>query len=105
VAHLGIAQDGAPLVVPVDFTVHGPDPLVRIGEGLFDRIGSRGMVALEVDDPDADPPWSVLVRGETVLEEAAAGGSGAPVPRVAEAGHRIVRIRADQVTGRRLGTG
>ena len=67
--HLGIAQSDAPLVLPVDFAVHGPDVLVRVGENLFGRM-LGGLVAFEVDGTESDlgqginggaRAWSVLV--------------------------------------------
>jgi hypothetical protein len=102
--HLGIPQDGAPLVLPINFGVHGPDLVVRIGDGLFDRVGHARLVALQVDDSDAERPWSVLVRGQAIEEGPSWPGADAFLPQVAEPGRRIIRIRADVVTGRRLGS-
>jgi len=102
-AHLGIpTTGGAPLVLPVDFAVYGPDVTVRIGEGMFTNISEAPLVSLQVDGVDGGRLWSVLVRGLAVEEDAAALGTHLPVPRVAVPGHRIVRIRADVVTGRRF---
>ncbi len=101
--HLGIAQDGAPLVLPVNYMVDGPDPVMRIGEGLMERVQRAALVALEVDDPDDQRPWSVLVRGLAIEESGSPVWADALVPRVTEPGGRMVRIRADVVTGRRLG--
>jgi uncharacterized protein len=101
-AHLGVGQQGAPLVLPVNYEVHGLDPVMRIGTGLFAEVSSARLVALEVDGTDAGRRWSVLVRGEAV-EETAEWISAHPMhPLVAEPGHHIVRVRADVVTGRRL---
>ncbi len=100
--HLGIPAAGGPLVLPVNYRVHGPDLVVRIGEGLFGHVEQAGQVSLEVDDGEATPPWSVLVRGLAVEETESWVGADAPVPAVADAGHRLIRIRADRVTGRRL---
>ena len=46
--HLGVPKDGAPLVLPVDYAVHGPDVVLRIGEGLFHQVDAR-LVAFQVD--------------------------------------------------------
>lgn len=108
--HLGIATDDAPVVLPLDFGVHGSDLVVQVGEGLFQRMVGH-LVAFQVDNStvgtgwsDVDPEgrWSVLVRGlaHEVAEEEA--GHSLPEPRVAEPGHRIVQVRADVVTGRRI---
>jgi hypothetical protein len=102
--HLGIGAEGGPLVVPVNYRVYGPDLVIRIGEGLFGHVEQAGQVSLEVDDGDSTPPWSVLVRGLAIEETAAEAGADPPVPAVADAGRRFIRIRADRVTGRRLGS-
>lgn len=105
--HLGIATDGAPLVLPVDYAVHESEVVLQLGEELLGRVDGR-LVAFQVDDSDdgrqydGDGPWSVLVRGlARPLDRAAAGGH-LPEPRVAEPGHRLVHVRGDVVTGRRL---
>lgn len=100
--HLGVPQEGAPLVLPINYEVHGLDPVIRIGTGLFAEVSTARLVALEVEGEDAGRPWSVLVRGEAVEETAEWIGAHPMTPRVAEPGHHIVRIRADVVTGRRL---
>jgi hypothetical protein len=102
--HLGISEEGGPLVLPVNYQVRGPDLMVRIGEGVFGHVEQAGQVSLEVDDGDSTPPWSVLVRGLAIEEAAPGAGADPPRPAVADAGHRFVRIRADRVTGRRLGS-
>ncbi len=108
--HLGIATGDAPVVLPLDFGVHGADVVVQVGEGLFDRMNGR-LVAFQVDNStvgpgwsDVDPEgrWSVLVRGLALEVTEAAAGPGLPEPRIAEPGHRIVQVRADVVTGRRI---
>ena len=102
VGHLGVPGDGAPTVLPVDYAVDGSDVLIRVGEGLFKNVVGR-LVALEVDDVDDDRPWSVLVQGLALPAEAEGVGRQLPSPRVARPGGRIVRIRSDSFTGRRLG--
>jgi hypothetical protein len=100
--HLGVGQPGAPLVLPLDYTVRGPDVVVRMGEGLFARVEQAGLVAFQVDGETGGDDWSVLVRGLALAEDEDGGGGALPVPRVASPGHRLVRIRADVVTGRRF---
>jgi Pyridoxamine 5'-phosphate oxidase len=102
--HLGVGQPGAPLVLPLDYVVHGPDVVVRMGEGLFARVEQAGLVAFQVDGEAGGDLWSVLVRGLALVEDdAGAGVDGAwPVPRIASPGHRLVRIRTDVMTGRRF---
>lgn len=102
--HLGIPRDGAPLVLPVDYAVCGPDVVVQVGERVSSEMVGR-LVAFQVDDSGSHPsggrPWSVLVRGLAV-EERSGTLQHLPAPRVVEPGHCLVRIRADVVTGRRI---
>lgn len=100
--HLGIPKDGAPLVLPVNYVVSGPDVVVRIGEGMFKDVSGGDLISFQVDGVEGDRLWSVLVRGLAIAEEASSMGTDLPVPEVALPGHRIVRIRADVVTGRRF---
>jgi Pyridoxamine 5'-phosphate oxidase len=102
-AHLAISgeEDHAPTVLPVDYAVEGPDALIRVGEGLFGNIVGK-LVAFEVECPDEDRPWSVLVRGLAIEESREGMVARLPAPRVSEPGSRLVRIRSDVVTGRRL---
>lgn len=100
--HLGIQGDEAPTVLPVDYAVDGPDVLIRVGEGLSENVVGR-LVAFEVECTDPAQPWSVLVRGLALSEQAGAFAGSLPSPRVARPGEKIVRIRSDMITGRRLG--
>ena len=108
--HLGVHTDGAPLVLPVDYAVHDSEVVIQIGERLFIKVNGR-TVAFQVDYSfdglarDGGSPegrWSVLLRGLASEIDWPAGGSHFPEPRVAEPGHRLVRVRGDVVTGRRL---
>jgi hypothetical protein len=110
--HLGIPTDDAPVVLPLDFGVHDGDVVLQVGEGLFERMHGL-LVAFQVDNSTAGPAWSdvdpegrwsVLVRGPASEVDASSVGPGLPEPRVAEPGHRIVEVRADVVTGRRIRT-
>jgi len=108
--HLGIPTEDAPVVLPLDFDVHGSDLLLRVGDGLFHRMDGR-LVAFQVDNSSAgsdwsqggtEGRWSVLVRGLARGIDPADAGGGLPEPRVAEPGHQLVQVRGDVVTGRRL---
>ena len=110
--HLGIPTADAPVVLPLDFGVHGSDVVLQVGEGLFDRMRGH-LVAFQVDnsttgpawsDVDDEGRWSVLVRGPAGEVDPDSVARGLPEPRVAEPGHRIVEVRADVVTGRRIRT-
>jgi uncharacterized protein len=100
--HLGIALEGAPLVLPVNYLVHGPDVVVRIGEGAFGRLAERPLASFQVDGFTSGGVWSVMVRGLAVEEDPEAIAASLPRPWVAEWGHRAVRLRSDVVTGRRF---
>jgi hypothetical protein len=100
--HLGFQGGGSPTVVPVDYSMDGPDILIRVGEGLFGNFVGR-VVAFEVEGVNGDRPWSVLVRGLAIGEEAASVSGSLPAPRVSQPGAKMVRIRTDVLTGRRLG--
>jgi hypothetical protein len=103
VAHLGVGRPcAAPLVLPVNYAVDHVDLLIRIGDGLLDEILAVGVAALEVDATEHGRPWSVLVRGAALEEPGGHTASAGPTPLVADPGHHAVRIRTDQVTGRRL---
>jgi hypothetical protein len=99
--HLGIAEQGAPSVLPVDYEVDGPWVVVRVGDRLFGRLVGQ-LVAFEVDGQDETGSWSVLVKG---LAKAGEGARRVPSPRVRRPGDRLVRIRPDVLTGRRVGEG
>lgn len=108
--HLGIADDVAPTVLPVNYAMHDLDIVILVGEGLFQRIDEQ-LVAFQVDGITRAgslglhevTPWSVLVQGLAMEEPVLAVGRQDPVVEVAEPGHRVIRIRTDVVTGRRLG--
>jgi len=110
--HLGIPKTGAPLVLPVDYAVDGTAIVIQLGAGLFDHVNGQ-LVAFQVDssshgvgcDPNDEGArfrWSVLVRGLASELDSQVTLTHLPAPRVADPGHRLVQIRSDVVTGRRL---
>jgi hypothetical protein len=108
--HLGIPTDSAPVVLPLDFGVHGAGVVLQVGEGLFARMDGK-LVAFQVDNSTLGPSWSdvepegrwsVLLRGLAVEVDAVSVVGGLPEPRIAEPGHRFVHVRSDVVTGRRI---
>ncbi|MGO8826502.1 MAG: pyridoxamine 5'-phosphate oxidase family protein [Acidimicrobiales bacterium] len=110
--HLGVSQAGAPLVLPVDYSVHGPDVVIRIGEGLFHQVEAR-LVAFQVDGvthlggvegSQPEQTWSVLVQGLAIEDAENVPTRHVPHPEVVDPGQRVVRIRADVVSGRRFPT-
>ena len=109
--HLGVPKVGAPLVLPINYAVHGPDVVVRIGEGLFQQVEAQ-LVAFQVDGvttgglegDQSKQTWSVLVQGLAIEDRANVPMRHVPQPEVVHPGERVVRIRADVVTGRRFPT-
>jgi hypothetical protein len=108
--HLAVAGDPVPIVVPLDYSVHESDVIVQVGEGLFADLVDR-LVAFQVDGKvgrqglcgiEDVAEWSVLVQGLATEVVARALGHHAPHPRVAHPGRRVVRIRTDVLSGRRL---
>ncbi len=100
--HLGLAGEGAPVILPVDYAMEGPDILIRIGDGLLEDIESHPEVAFQVDGLEHGRTWSVLVRGYAARIDAVAPGAGPPVPRIARPGRHLMHIRSDATTGRRI---
>ncbi len=100
--HLGVSLEGAPLVLPVNYLVHGPDVVLRIGEGVFGRLSDRPLASFQVDGVAGGRVWSVLVRGLAIEEDPEEIAADLPRPWVVEWGHRAVRLRSDVVTGRRF---
>jgi hypothetical protein len=97
-------------VVPLDYGVHGHDVVIRVGEGLFKRLEHQ-LVAFQVDgvtDPTitegAEPKhlWSVLLQGLAIEGDGGVSKRDEPQPQVPLPGRRVVRIRADVITGRRF---
>lgn len=106
VGRLGVATDRAPVVVPVNFTLHGGLVLARVGTGYLSRAAAGQLVAFEVDEVDEDTAsaWSVLVRGLATLIESptVAEFEAAGEPLVPEPGDNVLTIRPDTLTGRRF---
>ena len=99
--HLGFRDSGAPTVLPLDYAVDGGDVVVLVGEGLRRRVAGDQMVAFLVDGLDDGRAWSVLVRGHAD-DAPPSPPTPTPVPRAPIPGHRLLRITADVVTGRRF---
>ena len=107
IVRIGVPTDQAPVIIPVNFAVHGNQVLLRIGAGFLSRAAAGRLVAFEVDHVDdaTATAWSVLVRGLASLtdsptpEELAAAAH----PFVPRPGNMVLVIRPDVTTGRRFG--
>jgi nitroimidazol reductase NimA-like FMN-containing flavoprotein (pyridoxamine 5'-phosphate oxidase superfamily) len=103
--------DEAPDVVPVNFVIRAGDPVFRSHDGvLLDRV-LGAPVSLQIDRFDwfHRTGWSVLVKGVGELvdpsEWSAATGpedDEEPDPWVPGSQPRVVRLRAERITGRRI---
>lgn len=100
--HLGLCGQGAPIVIPVDFSVLDGDVVLLVGDGLATTILEHNLVAFQVNGEESGRHWSVLIRGYAAEIEQLPEGVASPVPHVTEPGRRLVRIRSDIETGRRL---
>jgi nucleotide-binding universal stress UspA family protein len=65
VGRLALVRDGAPVVIPVDYTLDDRTVVVRTDPGTILDWAALGRVAVEVDviDPDSHEGWNVLVQG------------------------------------------
>lgn len=103
VGRIAVSRRGAPIVQPVNFAYCDHGLLVRLGDGAMADAASGSLVAFEVDRVarSGSEAWSVLVRGLALEPEDPSPGY-AVGPFVSIPGHRVLFIRADVVTGRRL---
>jgi hypothetical protein len=106
IGRLGVPTVQAPVVIPVNFALHGEQILIRVGIGFFSQAAAGHLVAFEVDhvDSDAGRAWSVLVRGLATLIESPTEDdfAAAPHPLVPEPGDMVLVVRPDILTGRRF---
>lgn len=110
VGRLGFVVDGQPMVVPVNYGLHGDVILFRTGEGSKLEAVPGAKVAFEVDqiDDQLSTGWSVVVQGtaEEITEDEdwfaeLLRRGAAPTWLPAPVGH-YVRIKPTLISGRRL---
>lgn len=106
---VALADDGGPLVLPVNYTVDRGSVVFRTAEGTkLDAAVSGDPVAFEVDEIDESTRsgWSVVVRGR--LEEAADAEELERLrvqplqPFAPGERERFVRVWSAEITGRRI---
>jgi nitroimidazol reductase NimA-like FMN-containing flavoprotein (pyridoxamine 5'-phosphate oxidase superfamily) len=113
VGRIGLVVDGKPEILPVNYVVDADAIVFRAADASVLTKAALQLVAFEVDhiDDASRSGWSVLVHGvaqdvshavDTMSEHVRRLSliSWAPGER-----HRWFRIKADSVTGRRLGEG
>ena len=106
IGRIGVPTDQAPVVVPVNFAVHGNEVLLRVGPGFLSRAADGRLVAFEVDrvDDATSTAWSVLVHGLASLvgSPTVAQLDASAHPYVPRPGNTLLAIRPDMTTGRRF---
>ena len=112
VGRVVIATGGIAVVFPVNYGVIGGDILFFTGEGTKLSAADHEMtITFEADavDVENESGWSVLVVGvASVAADAALRARAEAIgvyPWAAGDRHRLVRIRPDVITGRRIATG
>lgn len=111
VGRVGLCTPHGPVVLPVTFVMDGQSVVFRTAPyGVLGRYAWHERMAFEVDhaDPATHTGWSVVARGEGELvsgEEELALIRAFHNPRPWAGGSRLlyVRLRWDELTGRRVG--
>lgn len=98
---------GEPDVFPVNFVVQRHTIVVRTAEGAkLAGVQINPRVAFEADDHDAEKGWSVVVKGYAHVvsqsDDVARAECAQVLPWTATEKHRYIRIRAEEITGRRF---
>lgn len=109
VGRLVFTEGALPAVQPVNFRMHDEQVVVRVaGGGKLAAAINNSIVAFEVDDldPDLRSGWSVTIVGHasliTDVEELVEVSGIWLQPWVAGRRDNFVRIKTEQVNGRRL---
>ncbi len=107
IGRLAVNDSQAPLVVPLNFTIHDRGVVVRTGPGWLSETVPGSLVSFEVDRVDTEraEAWSVLVRGlASALDpgDPTPRAGAMPMPLVPNPGEIMICIRPDVVTGRRF---
>jgi nitroimidazol reductase NimA-like FMN-containing flavoprotein (pyridoxamine 5'-phosphate oxidase superfamily) len=109
VGRLVFTENALPAVQPVNFRLHRDEIIIRVAGGAKLRAATGNtVVAFEADelDPDLRAGWSVTVVGHAQLifdlDELVELSGVWLRPWVAGRRDHFIRIRTEQVTGRRL---
>ena len=110
VGRVGFVADGDVVILPVNYRWHGGAIVFRTSAGSkLEAAGRRAAVAFEIDgwDDPSQTGWSVLVKGtavEILSDDEADSLFGLGLRPWAEAVERRqwVRIRPDEITGRKI---
>jgi nitroimidazol reductase NimA-like FMN-containing flavoprotein (pyridoxamine 5'-phosphate oxidase superfamily) len=111
VGRVGVIVDQYPVITPVNYALDGKSVVFRSGAGAKMNMIHGSKVTFEVDqiDPVHHTGWSVLIKGiaqgmnvgghRDLADRAQATGAEPWAPGDRE---YLVRIRPDEVTGRRV---
>lgn len=109
VGRIAFVDAGEPVILPVNYAYRDGAVLIRTGEGSkLAAAATRPAVAFEIDGYDVDyhTGWSVLVTGvlEVLDGDEERRYEDVPLRPWADPSerHHWLRVRAHQVTGRRL---
>lgn len=99
-------RDDCPLVLPVNYTVDGDAIVFRTDDGTKLRALGVGRASFQIDhfDPHLATGWSVLVRGDVYHATSWEIAALDLEPWVPGAKSTWIRLRAREVTGRRIDT-
>jgi uncharacterized protein len=111
IGRIAYVADGEPAVLPVTYQYYAGSIVFRTARGeKLEAAGRRAPVAFEIDgwDTEGHTGWSVLVKGvaeEVVRPEELEALRALGLRPWSEAVDRRlwIRIRADEITGRRIG--
>jgi nitroimidazol reductase NimA-like FMN-containing flavoprotein (pyridoxamine 5'-phosphate oxidase superfamily) len=110
VARVGLALNGIPVVLPVNFAIDHDEIVIRCTEGSkLDAALASEVVAVEVDDYDQDNQigWSVIVKGRarelTEPDEVDHANTLELHTWANDATNHYIAISIDLVTGRSIG--
>lgn len=107
VGRVAYCDDRGPVVIPVNYVLDRQAILIRLAP--YSRLAVHledALVSFQIDDYDSynQSGWSVLLRGKAVHIDASTlpDAEGQPFPWAEGERNLLVRIRPDEITGRRL---
>jgi len=108
VGRIGLSVNALPVILPVNYLVHGGRILLRTGFGTKLAAAVRNaVVCFEVDEIDQERQvgWSVVITGtarELAGQEAARAATLPLRPWSPDVGDHLVKIDVELVSGRRI---
>lgn len=102
---VAFAGPDGPEILPVNYLVAGDEIRIRTDWESVLAYADRAALALEVDhhEPESRNGWSVVARGTGQLVDIREISGYLPRPWANGDGRAILRLRWEQLTGRRIG--